>query len=93
MENKKVTTKPKSSTRSKSIVHMDPSVCPGQDYFSRKEKKEEERLTKIITEALGDVPRYMRMAGSNRIWLWLLTLLSIIDTAMIVTMIIELQKT
>lgn len=53
--------------------HMEPGACPGQSFFERKEAEHYEQLRTIVTEAIGDVPKYMRIAGENRIWLWVLS--------------------
>lgn len=63
-------------------THLD-SSCPGKAYFSKKEKMDKDEIREIFQEVVGDVPRYMRMAGENRIWLFLLSALVIADTWMI----------
>ena len=94
MESKttKTTEKSKSNSKPKPVVHMQPDTCPGQEYFARKERDEDERLKRVLGDVLGDVPKYMRMAGDNRIWLWLLTFLALLDTAMIVSLILTISK-
>ncbi len=51
--------------------HLDKG-CPGKEYFQRKGEEEKEQIRDLFTEMLGDVPKHMKMAGENRIWLvWL----------------------
>jgi len=50
--------------------HLEPGRCPGADYFKRRDEEHKEELREIVTDALGDVPKYMKMAGDNRVWLW-----------------------
>ena len=94
MESKttKTTEKSKSNAKPKPVVHLEPGSCPGQLYFENKEKQEDERLKRVLGDVLGDVPKYMRMAGDNRIWLWLLTFLALLDTAMIVSLVLTISK-
>lgn len=52
--------------------HLEPGKCPGQKYFDKKDATQNDEIKKIVTDALGDVPKYMKMAGENRMWLvWL----------------------
>lgn len=53
--------------------HLDKG-CPGRDFFDRKDERDKEDIKKIFQEVVGDVPKYMKMAGENRIWLWVLSL-------------------
>ena len=51
--------------------HLDEG-CPGKEYFLKREKELKPAIKEAVTDALGDVPRYMKMAGGNRMWLvWL----------------------
>jgi len=74
------------------ISHFEPGVCPGREYFEKRDKNDREMFTEIVTKALGDVPKYMKIAGDNRLWLWFLSSLVLIDTAMILTLIIMVSK-
>jgi hypothetical protein len=74
------------------VVHMQPGTCPGQEYFDRKSQEEEERMKRILSEVLGDVPHYMKLAGENRIWLWLLTFLTIVDTGLIISVLLVISR-
>lgn len=87
-------TKTKTNTKPKKNqpVHMEPGSCPGQAYFEKRDKNDQDMFTKIVQDAMGDVPRYMQMAGYNRIWLWLLTGLMFVDTGALVAMIVILSK-
>ena len=53
--------------------HLGPK-CPGAAYFERKDKKDKEEMREIFREVVGDVPRYMKIAGENRVWLYVLSL-------------------
>jgi len=78
----------------KDHAHLEPKTCPGSVYFSNKEKEEDERLKRILSEVIGDVPKYMLIAGENRIWLWLVSLLLLSDTGVLVwviSMILKMQ--
>ena len=51
--------------------HLDKG-CPGKEYFERKQIEDARVFRDMIEDALGDVPKYMKMAGGNRMWLvWL----------------------
>jgi len=51
--------------------HLDEG-CPGRDYFNRRDKELKPLIREAVTEAIGDVPKHMRMAAGNRMWLvWL----------------------
>ena len=54
------------------MAHLD-EKCPGRTYFERKEKTQKDDMREVFQEVVGDVPKYMRLAGENRIWLWVLT--------------------
>jgi len=90
MEEKKTTAK--SNKKPQPIVHLQPGTCPGREYFERREAKDDERLKKVLADVLGDVPMYMRIAGENRIWLWMITFLALIDTGLIISMIITISR-
>jgi len=53
--------------------HLDPETCPGAKYFRKKETVDREEMRSLFQEVVGDVPKYMKMAGRNRIWLFALT--------------------
>jgi len=91
MEEKKTTT-PRTNKKPTPVVHLQPGSCPGQEYFERKEREEDDRLKTILAEVLGDVPMYMRIAGENRIWLWLITFITLIDTGLIISMIVTISR-
>ena len=74
------------------ISHFEPGKCPGREYFEKRDKNDREMFTEIVVKALGDVPKYMRMAGDNRLWLWLLSCLVAVDTAMICTLIVMVSR-
>jgi len=90
MEEKKTTAK--SNKKPQPTVHLQPGMCPGREYFERREVKDDERLKRILSDVLGDVPMYMRIAGENRIWLWLVTFLTLVDTGLILSMIITISR-
>ena len=48
--------------------------CPGRQYFERRDKELKPIIKEAVAEALGDVPLHMRMAGENRMWLWVLSI-------------------
>ena len=51
--------------------HLDKG-CPGKAYFERRDKELKPLIKEAVSESLGDVPLYMRMASGNRVWLvWL----------------------
>ncbi len=63
--------------------HLDEG-CPGKEYFERKQIEDARVFREIVSEAMGDVPRYMKMAGENRIWLvWLSAGVLVIGTLVI----------
>jgi len=62
------------------------SDCPGRAYFEKKAKKDEETMRKVFSEKVGDVPKYMKIAGENRIWLLALSVLFVLS-GMILIMI------
>jgi len=76
----------------KNITHLEPKTCPGSAYFTRKEKEEDERLKRILSEVIGDIPKYMLIAGENRIWLWLVSILLISDTGVLVWIVSMILK-
>ena len=53
---------------------MEPGSCPGVEYFERKDKEYKDEMREVFTEVIGDIPKSMKMAGDNRIWLWVLSL-------------------
>ena len=64
--------------------HLEPGKCPGQIYFERREKEQNKKIREIFTEVIGDVPKHMKMAGENRIWLvWVSAGLLVIGTLII----------
>ena len=73
-------------------AHMEPGSCPGQAYFEKRDKQDHDMFQAIVIEALGDVPKYMRMAGYNRIWLYLLTFLVFMDTAMLLALLVTISR-
>lgn len=73
-------------------THLDPNKCPGVAYFHKKEENEDERLKRVLGEVLGDVPKYMLIAGENRIWLWLISLLLISDTGVLIWVVSLIVK-
>ena len=48
--------------------HLD-TGCPGKEYFDRKEKSHKDDIREVLAEVIGDVPKHMKMAGENRMWL------------------------
>jgi len=85
-------TKTKSNSKPKPVVHLEPGTCPGRQYFEKRDQNDKEMFQTIVREALGDVPKYMRMAGYNRIWLYLLTFLVFMDTAMILALLVTISR-
>ena len=65
-------------------THLQPGKCPGHDYFQRKAEEDDERIRNILADVLGDVPKYMRMAGDNRIWLWALSAVVVVGVILII---------
>ena len=47
--------------------------CPGKAYFEKRDRELKPIIKEAVREAIGDVPQYMKMAGENRAWLWILT--------------------
>lgn len=82
----------KTNKKPEPVVHLQPGTCPGREYFERREKKGDEQLREVLTDVLGDLPKRMQMANDNRIWLWLLTLLALVDTAMILSLIVTISR-
>ena len=72
--------------------HMEPGKCPGAEYFERKEKIQKAEMREILEEVIGEIPDYMRIAGNNRIWLWMLSALVVIDTGLIISALIIIVK-
>ena len=52
--------------------HLDKG-CPGKEYFERRDKELKPIIREAVEDAIGDVPKYMKMAGENRMWLWALS--------------------
>ena len=51
--------------------HLDKG-CPGKEYFERKEAEQNDTIRDILTDVLGDVPKHLKQAAGNRMWLvWL----------------------
>lgn len=73
-------------------AHADPKTCPGAKYFEKKDESYKDEIRQVMTEVLGDVPKYMRKAGENRIWLWILSLLLAVDTGLIILVMIIISK-
>ena len=72
--------------------HMQPGKCPGRDFFERKESTQKEEMRELLVEVIGEVPKYMRIAGENRIWLWMLSALVVIDTGLVISALIIISK-
>ena len=72
--------------------HLEPGQCPGADYFERRDKEHSDEIRRVITEVIGDVPKYMRIAGDNRLWLWMVSALVAVDTGLIITALIMISK-
>lgn len=63
--------------------HLDEG-CPGKEYFDRKQIEDAKAFREMITEAMGDVPKYMKIAGENRMWLvWLSAGIMVFGTLLI----------
>ena len=71
---------------------MQPGKCPGRDFFERKESTQKEEMRELLVEVIGEVPKYMRIAGENRIWLWMLSALVVIDTGLVISALIIISK-
>jgi hypothetical protein len=52
--------------------HLD-TGCPGKAYFEKRDAELKPMIREAVHEALGDVPKHMKMAGENRMWLYFLT--------------------
>lgn len=51
--------------------HLDEG-CPGKDYFEKRDTQLKPLIREAVSDALGDVPKHMRIAAGNRMWLvWL----------------------
>ena len=88
--------KTKAEVEAAESFHLDPNSCPGRKFFEEKEKRDEEVFRNVLNEVLGPLPKRMKQASDNRIWLWFLTPLVIANTAMSVVtivMLLELAKT
>jgi hypothetical protein len=86
------TRKTKKEIEAEESFHLDPKTCPGRKYFEGKEARDEGALRDVLTEVLGDIPKRMKQASDNRIWLWLITPLVLADTVMIVIALTMLSK-
>ena len=67
--------------------HLDKG-CPGRDYFERRDKEYKQDIRDVFDEKMGDLPKTLKMVGTNRIWLWALSVTFILTGIILIVITI-----